>query len=132
VLVSNAKINGVYVSGESEGVGLNVSRQGTAGDVIGADVVDGWLSAVEANTSRGRAEIAASGDRINHSLELAIPESSAQPGLVMPGMLVEVQFNDASKNYRGYVQNNVVSVPGRGLSKCRQSITIEQPLGWES
>jgi hypothetical protein len=132
VLVSNAKINGVYVSGESEGVGLNVSRQGTAGDVIGADVVDGWLSAVEANTSRGRAEIAASGDRINHSLELAIPESSAQPGLLMPGMVVEVQFNDASKNYRGYVQNNVVSVPGRGLSKCRQSITIEQPVGWES
>ncbi len=132
VLVSNAKINGVYVSGESEGVGLNVSRQGTAGDVLGADVVDGWLSAVEANTSRGRAEIAASGDRINHSLELAIPESSAQPGLLMPGMIVEVQFNDVSKNYRGYVQNNVVSVPGRGLSKCRQSIKIEQPVGWES
>jgi hypothetical protein len=132
VLVSNAKINGVYVSGESEGVGLNVSRQGTAGDVLGADVVDGWLNAVEANTSRGSAEIAASGDRINHSLELAIPESSAQPGLLMPGMIVEVQFNDALKNYRGYVQNNVVSVPGRGLSKCRQSITIEQPVGWES
>jgi hypothetical protein len=39
---------------------------------------------------------------------------------------------DDSKNYRGYVQNNVVSVSGRGLSKCRQSITIEQPVGWES
>ena len=132
VLVSNAKINGVFVSGESEGVGLNVSRQGTAGDVLGADVVDSWLSAIEANTNRGRAEIAVSGDRINHSLELAIPESSAQPGLLMPGMIVEVQFNDASKNYRGYVQNNAISVPGRGLSKCRQSVTIEQPVGWES
>lgn len=131
-LVSNAKINGVFVSGESEGVGLNVSRQGTAGDVLGADVVDAWLSAIEANTSRGRAEIAATADRINHSLELAIPESSAQPGLLMPGMIVEVQFNDASKNYRGYVQNNAISVPGRGLSKCRQSVTIEQPVGWES
>ena len=131
-LVSNTKINGVFVSGESEGVGLNVSRQGTAGDVLGADVVDAWLSAIEANTSRGRAEIAATADRINHSLELAIPESSAQPGLLMPGMIVEVQFNDASKNYRGYVQNNAISVPGRGLSKCRQSVTIEQPVGWES
>ena len=131
VLVSNAKINGLFVSGESEGVGLNVTRQGTAGDVLGADVVDGWLSAVEANTSRGLAEIAASGDRINHSLELAIPESDAQPGLLLPGMIVEVQFNDASKNYRGYLQNNSVSVPGRGLAKCRQSVTIEQPVGWE-
>jgi hypothetical protein len=131
-LVSNTKINGVFVSGESEGVGLNVSRQGTAGDVLGADVVDAWLSAIEANTSRGRSEIAATGDRINHSLELAIPESSAQPGLLLPGMIVEVQFNDASKNYRGYVQNNAISVPGRGLSKCRQSVTIEQPVGWES
>ena len=132
VLVSNTKINAVFVSGESEGVGLDVTRLGTAGDLLGLDVVDGWLSAVEANTSRGRAEIAASGDRINHSLELAIPESSAQPGLLLPGMTVEVQFNDASKNYRGYVQNNSISVPGRGLSKCRQSVTIEQPVGWES
>lgn len=130
-LISNSKINGVFVSGESEGVGLNVTRQGTAGDLQGADVVEAWLSAVEANTSRGRAEIAASGDRINHSLELAIPESSAQPGLLLPGMTVEVQYNDVSKNYRGYVQNNAVSVPGRGLAKCRQFITIEQPVGWE-
>ncbi|MBL4798094.1 MAG: hypothetical protein JKY50_11815, partial [Oleispira sp.] len=130
VLISNAKINAVFVSGESEGVGLNVSRQGTAGDVLGADVVEAWLSAVEANTNRGRAEIAASGDRINHSLELAIPESDAQPGLLLPGMIVEVQFNEPEKNYRGYLQNNSVSVPGRGLAKCRQSVTIEQPVGW--
>jgi hypothetical protein len=121
-----------FVSGESEGVGLNVSRQGTAGDVLDADVVDTWLSAIEANTSRGRSEIAATGDRINHSLELAISESSAQPGLLLPGMIVAVQFNDASKNYRGYDQNNSIPVPGRGLSKCRQSVTIEQPVGWES
>lgn len=132
VLVSNAKINGLFVSGESEGVGLNVTRDGTAGDLQGADVVEAWLSAVEANTSRGRAEIAASGDRIDHSLELAIPESSAQPGLLLPGMIVEVQFNDDTKNYRGYVQNNSVSVPGRGLAKCRQSVIVEQPVGWES
>ncbi len=49
-----------------------------ANPFAGAVAVDSWLSAIEANTSRGRAEIAASGDRINHSLELAIPESSAQ------------------------------------------------------
>lgn len=132
VLVTNALINGVFVSGESEGVGANVSRLGTAGDELGSDVVDAWLSAVEANASRGKAEIASSGDRIEHSIELAIPESSAQPGLLLPGMIVEVQFNDSANNYRGYVQNNSISVPGRGLSKCRQSIVIEQPVGWES
>jgi hypothetical protein len=49
-----------------------------ANPFAGAVAVDSWLSAIEANTSRGRAEIAASSDRINHSLELAIPESSAQ------------------------------------------------------
>jgi hypothetical protein len=132
VLVSNSLINHVYVSGESEGVALNVTRNGTGGDESGTDIVDAWLSAVEANTSRGKHEIAASGDRINHSLELAIPESSAQPGLLLPGMIVEVQFNDSANNYRGYVQNNSISVPGRGLSKCRQSVVIEQPVGWES
>jgi hypothetical protein len=125
------KINAVFVSGESEGVAATITRQGTAGDAPGADVVESWLTSLEANTSRGRQEISASGDRVIHSLELAIPEGSAEPGLLLPGDSVAVVYDDAAQSYRGYVTAVSISVPGRGLAKVRQTVTVEQPIGWE-
>src|SRR5690606_32448748 len=71
-------INAVYVTGEREGVALSATRLGTAGDQPGPDVVDAWLTEQPANAARAAQEIAASGDRIIHTLELAIPETSAQ------------------------------------------------------
>lgn len=125
------KINAVFVSGESEGVAATITRQSTAGDTPGADVVEAWLTSIEANTSRGRQEIAAGGDRVIHSLELAIPEGSAEPGLLLPGHSVAVVYDDAARSYRGYVTAVGISVPGRGLAKVRQTVTVEQPVGWE-
>lgn len=130
-LETNALINAVFVSGETEGVALTVTRAGTAGDIAGQDVVDAWLTAIEANTSRGKQEIAASGDRIISTLELAIPESTAQPGLLLPGHAVAVIYNDSALSYRAYVTAVAISVPGRGLAKVRQTVTLERPIGWE-
>jgi len=62
---------------------------------------------------------------------LAIPEGSAEPGLLLPGQTVAVVYDDDSLSYRGYVTSVTVSIPGRGLAKVRQTVTIEQPLGWE-
>lgn len=130
-LETNDLINAVFVTGESEGVALTVTRAGTAGDIAGQDVVDAWLTAIEANTSRGKQEIAASGDRIISTLELAIPESTAQPGLLLPGHAVAVIYNDSALSYRAYVTAVAISVPGRGLAKVRQTVTLERPIGWE-
>lgn len=125
-------INSVFVSGESEGVAATVNRVNTAGDQPGPDVIDAWCTELPANQSRGRQEIAASGDRIIHTLELAIPESAAQPGLLVPGLAVAVVYDNTALTYRGYVTAVSISAPGRGLAKVRQSVTIEQPVGWES
>ena len=124
-------INSVFVSGETAGVGATIVRQGTAGDLPGQDIVEPWLTAQAANVSRGRQELAGSGPCLNHTLELAIPEGSAEPGLLLPGQTVAVVYDDDSLSYRGYVTSVNVSIPGRGLAKVRQTVTIEQPLGWE-
>lgn len=126
-----AKINAVRVSGEHQGVDMNITRQGTAGDVPGSDVVDAWISAAEANTSRGRAEIADSGDIETYTVELAIPETASQPGLLLPGLYVAVQHKDSVNDYRAKVTAVSISVPGRGLVKVRQNVALQRPVAWE-
>lgn len=130
-LLPQQKINAVRVSGERHGVDMNITRQGTAGDMPGADVVDAWLSAAEANTSRGRAEIADSGNVEVNTLELAIPESAAQPGLLLPGLYVAVQHMNSAKDYKGRVSSVSISVPGRGLAKVRQNVVVRRSVAWE-
>lgn len=125
------KINSVFVSGERDGVALTAVRAGSAGDVSGADVVDAWLTDLPANTSRARHEIASSGDRILHTLELAVPESGAMPGLLLPHETVAVVRDGNALEYRAYVSSVTISAPGRGVAKVRQSVELEQPVGWE-
>jgi hypothetical protein len=130
-LESRPLVNSVFVCGEREGVALSATRQGTAGDRAGADVVEAWLTDQSANVSRAAQEMAGSGDRIIHTIELAIPESAAQPGLLVPGLTVAVVHGDSGLDYRAYVQSVSISVPGRGSARVRQSVVLDQPVGWE-
>lgn len=123
--------NSVLVSGESEGVALIVNRLGTAGDNPAPDITEGWLTAIEGNTSRGTAELSASGNRQTYTLDLAIPESIGQPGLLVPGLMVAVQHDDSASDYRAYVDAISISVPGRGNAAVIQSVTLDRPAGWE-
>tara|TARA_R110002167_G_scaffold188319_1_gene389821 strand:- start:467 stop:2233 length:1767 start_codon:yes stop_codon:yes gene_type:complete len=123
--------NAVFVSGESEGGALNVVRQGTAGDNPAADVSDSWITDQPCNLNRGQQELAGSGDRVMHSLELPLPETGAQPGLLLPGDVVEVVHDDSSRDYRGFVESVAISVPGRGGARVVQTVTIDQPSGWQ-
>ena len=126
-------INAVMIAGEREGVALTVTRNGTAGDRPGDDVTDPWLTALEGNKSRGAQEIAASGRRISHTLDLPIPESAqTQPGLLLPGMTVAVQHDDSAQDYRAYVAAVSISAAGGGSAVVRQTVTLDQPIGWES
>ncbi|MDP2610016.1 MULTISPECIES: hypothetical protein [unclassified Oceanobacter] len=122
--------NAVFVSGETDGVSTTITRQGTNGDSPAADVTDSWIAAIECNTSRGTAELAISGDRVTHTLELPVPEID-EPGVLLPGMNVAVQHTDSSRDYRSYVTAVNISVPGRLNAKVRQTVTLDQPTGWE-
>ena len=124
--------NSVLVSGESEGVALTVKRLGTAGDNPAPDITESWLTAIEGNTSRGTAELSASGNRQTYTLDLAVPETSAQPGLLIPGLMVGVLHDDPANNYRAYVDAINISVPGRSNATVIQTVTLDRPAGWEA
>jgi len=124
--------NSVLVSGESEGVALTVKRLGTAGDNPAPDITESWLTAIEGNTSRGTAELSASGNRQTYTLDLAIPEGSGQPGLLIPGLMVGVLHDNPANNYRAYVDAINISVPGRSNATVIQTVTLDRPAGWEA
>jgi len=124
--------NSVVVSGEAEGVALTVNRLGTAGDNPAPDITDGWLTALEANKSRGAAILSSSGKRQTYSLDLAIPEGSGQPGLLIPGLTVAVLHDDPALNYRAYVDSLDISVPGRSNATVVQTVRLDRPAGWEA
>ncbi|WP_066017588.1 hypothetical protein [Endozoicomonas atrinae] len=83
--------NAVYVSGTNAGVAVNVKRAGTNGDNPAPDILEDWLTETQVNTERGRNELAKGGHQSITSIELPLTDTNTAPGLIEPGMLVEVQ-----------------------------------------
>lgn len=123
--------NAVDVSGEAEGVLLTVSRLGTAGDYPAEDVSDPWLTHIDANRARGISELSGGGDRMRYTFEVPVPESEAQPGLLVPGLTLAVLHDDSARDFRGYVRSLSLYAPGEGDATVTQTITVDRPLGWE-
>lgn len=131
-LVSGLLYNAVTVSGEAEGVALTVTRQGTAGDRPAPDVTDAWLTDIAANTARGVSVLSASGARKVHTYELSVPETTAQPGLLLPGLTVAVLHDQPTDDFRAYVRGVSISAPGDGSAIVTQTVELDQPIGWET
>lgn len=123
--------NQVFVSGQSEGVSILATRYGTSGDSPASDVVEEWITAIECNQARAAQVMAASGDRVQYSYTLQIPETGTEPGLLLPGMVVEVAHWDSADDFRAYVDSVKISVPGRANARIRQTVTLDRPIGWE-
>ncbi len=83
--------NAVYISGTNAGVAVNVKRAGTSGDNPAPDILEDWLTETQVNTERGRNELAKGGHQSITTIELPLTDSNTAPGLIEPGMLVEVQ-----------------------------------------
>lgn len=127
------KINSVMVSGEREGVALIVNRHGTPGDKPGADIINPFLTALDANKSRGAQEIAASGRRVEYSFSTALPEGAdTQPGLLLPGQTLAVVHDESSKDFRCYVDSLTITAPCRGSADVYQQVVLDRPIEWEA
>ncbi|WP_419535738.1 hypothetical protein [Endozoicomonas sp.] len=83
--------NAVYVSGTNAGVAVNVKRTGSNGDNPAPDILEDWLTETQVNTERGRNELAKGGHQSITTIELPLTDTNTAPGLIEPGMLVEVQ-----------------------------------------
>jgi hypothetical protein len=112
-------LNAVYVSGTTQGVLALIKREGTAGELLGAQINDALITANVAARQRGLAVLGAAGGRVMHQLELPVLVGVGQPGVLSTDQLIQV--NDAVP-WRGRVR--AVSVTG-GRPSVRQTVLVE-------
>lgn len=79
---------GVYVSGESKGVVVCVTRDGTTGSPMASMIVDPLTTDVLPGRERGRALIADAEDQ--ETIPVVLPFADDGPGPILPTELVEV------------------------------------------
>lgn len=114
---SRPAFNRVFVSGESAGVLGQITRDGTAGDVLADMVTDPLITATEAARQRGLAILADSGDQVHYSLRLPVLEET---GVIVPGK--SVRYTEGADQRIGLVRSTSVEVRG---AQVWQSIIVE-------
>ena len=109
--------NRVFVSGQDVGVLGQVSRAGTAGDVLAPMVVDALITEAAAARQRGIAVLADTGQQIEVSLRLPV---LAETGIIEPGAFVEYQ--DGSVTRLGIVRSTQVEA---GMPEVWQTLGVQ-------
>jgi hypothetical protein len=109
--------NRVFVSGQEVGVLGQVTRSGTAGEILAPMVVDALVTNATAARQRGIAVLADTGRQIEVSLRLPVlPET----GIIVPGAFVDYQ--DGSVSRRGLVRSTQVEA---GLPEVWQTLGVQ-------
>lgn len=109
--------NRVFVSGQDVGVLGQVTRAGTAGDVLAPMVVDALITEATAARQRGLAVLADTGRQIEVSLRLPV---LAETGIIEPGAFVEYQ--DGSVTRLGLVRATQVQA---GFPEVWQTLGVQ-------
>lgn len=113
-----AAYNRVYVSGTGTGVLGQVTRAGTAGDLLAPMVTDNLITHADAARQRGLAVLADGGRQAAVTLRLPV---LAETGVIAPGTLV--RYVDGSVTRVGLVRS--VDVQADGGPEVWQSIGVE-------
>lgn len=109
--------NRVFVSGQDVGVVGQVTRTGTAGDVLAQMVVDPLITHADAARQRGIAILGDTGRQIEMSLRLPV---LAETGIVEPGTFIEYQ--DGSVSRIGMVRATQVQA---GMPEVWQTLGVQ-------
>lgn len=109
--------NRVFVSGQGVGVLGQVTRAGTAGEVLAPMVVDALITEAAAARQRGIAVLADTGRQIEVSLRLPV---LAETGIIEPGAFVEYQ--DGSVTRLGLVRATQVQA---GFPEVWQTLGVQ-------
>ena len=109
--------NRVFVSGQDIGVLGQVTRAGTAGDVLAPMVVDALITEAAAARQRGIAVLADTGQQIEVSLRLPV---LAETGIIEPGAFVEYQ--DGSVTRLGLVRSTQIEA---GMPEVWQTLGVQ-------
>lgn len=119
------RYNGVYLSGQSQGVLANVYRDGTAGSPYAPLIVDALLTDSAPARLRGISVLADSLPRHEIPIELPLLPSPAAPGLLLPGELGEI-VDTRWGTFRAVVDalQITASVDNNGVVTARQNATL--------
>lgn len=112
--------NRVFVSGESAGVLADVTRTGTAGDLLADMVTDSLITHTDAARQRGLAILADSGEQVHYTLRLPVLEET---GVIVPGK--SVRYTEGAAQRIGLVRSTAVEV--RGAQVWQQIIVETRP-----
>ena len=115
--VDKPAYNRVFVSGQDVGVLGQVTRAGTAGDILAPMVVDPLITEAAAARQRGVAVLADTGRQIEVSLRLPV---LAETGVIEPGAFVEYQ--DGTVARLGLVRSTRVEA---GLPDVWQTLGVQ-------
>ena len=117
-----AEYNAIYVAGGSVGGVLgHVVRRFSAGDRLAPQIQDDLITQPEAARMRGSWALAASGNKLQHSISMPVLTGGTNPGILNPGQLLEVADTDGT--WRGLVRGVSVSA---SMPKVRQHVTVER------
>jgi len=117
-----ADYNAIYVTGGSVGgVQGHVVRSASARNQLAPSVQDNLITHADAARMRGQWELAASGNKLLHTISMPVLTGGTNPGIVRPGQLLEVADTDGT--WRGLVRGVNVSA---ALPRVRQQLTVER------
>jgi hypothetical protein len=116
--------NRVFVSGEHEGVLLQLTRTGTPGDQVSPMVVDRMLTAIEANRERGRVELSRAGKWSSEILDLPLATPPEEPAMIIAGTIVDV--SDGVETWRGICTGVSIEARSGDNRTVNQKITVER------
>ena len=117
-----AEYNAIYVAGGSVGGVLgHVVRSLSARDKLAPQIQDDLITHADAARMRGSWALAASGNKLQHSISMPVLTSGTNPGILNPGQLLEVADTDGT--WRGLVRGVSVSA---SMPRVRQQVTVER------
>ena len=114
--------NRVFVSGEAQGIVGQITRTGTAGDLVAEMVTHRLITDTAAASQRGTVILSNTGRQAKGSFALPIIPADGL-NLLTPGQVVEIV--DSSETWRGYVRGVSVNA---NLPTVRQTVEIERHL----
>ncbi|MGU3628002.1 hypothetical protein, partial [Comamonas sp. C24C] len=117
-----AEYNAIYVAGGSVGGVLgHVVRSLSARDKLAPQIQDDLITHADAARMRGSWALAASGNKLQHSISMPVLTGGTNPGILNPGQLLEVADTDGI--WRGLVRGVSVSA---SMPRVRQQVTVER------
>ncbi|WKL16649.1 hypothetical protein QYQ99_03585 [Comamonas testosteroni] len=117
-----AEYNAIYVAGGSVGGVLgHVVRSLGARDKLAPQIQDDLITHTDAARMRGSWALAASGNKLQHSISMPVLTGGTNPGILNPGQLLEVADTDGT--WRGLVRGVSVSA---SMPRVRQQVTVER------